>query len=109
MKLSQWKAQARRMSPLLRSIAKEIVERTAAIAQIECQLAAPRKKNLGQLVSLLASHRRELRLAEAELTRLGWKREKSAPLRFSSAREDGVAWQPDESVFYLDLGLSWSA
>jgi hypothetical protein len=109
------KVQASQVSPLLRSIAREIVERTAAIVQLECRLEAVRGDSAsgtggpGHIAPRLANHRSELRLAEAELNRLGWKRDASAPLRFLRAAGGGMAWQPEETSFFLALRLSWSA
>ncbi len=64
--------------PLLRGIALEIQERTAAVQRIEAVIDArrptrrPRAVNVDGLCARLAEHRRELRHAAMELNRLGW-------------------------------------
>jgi len=64
--------------PLLRCIAIEIQERTAACQRIEAVIGArrptrrPRAVNVQALAARLAEHRAELRSAATELKRLGW-------------------------------------
>ena len=71
-------AEVHRALPLLRCIAIEIQERTAAVQRIEAVIGArrptrrPRAVNVQALGARLAEHRAELRSAATELRRLGW-------------------------------------
>ena len=66
-----------RLSPLLRSIAREMQERTRALNLLEHRmemLAAdpyPDRDETNNLVAEIATHKRELRQAEKELRNLG--------------------------------------
>lgn len=83
---------AERMMPLLRSIGREIRERTRTLARLEQELAArseaPLARDRGEhdaethaLESQLSLHRRELRRVEKELARLGCDLDLDHPLR----------------------------
>ena len=99
-----------RMAPLLVAIAREIAERTLVITKLE-RLSPSKTVRLSQS-AVLATHRKELRLALDELGRLGWERDPDRPLRFRRVGAAGVGghWAPDGTAFYnsLDLGTAWS-
>ena len=92
--------------PLLRSIMREVCERSTAIAQIEThleKLSRPRKMSpeFYDLRGRLATHRRELRLARKELSRLGCVLDESNPMgvRIPGNSGDlihGYTWVADE-------------
>ena len=101
------------VTPLLRSIAAELVSRSLAILDLEARLEATQElpgdheREVGLLAADLANQRRELRHAENELRRLGWKRDQDRPLRFFSAtRPDEAEWQLQGTGFYRSLDLA---
>lgn len=69
------KKRATELMPLLRSISREIQERSVELDRIEELLAraeaGKRVHDLSNLVASAATHRREIRLARRELDRLG--------------------------------------
>lgn len=101
---------ARRTLPLVRSIAGEVRDRARAIAVMESQLEsrgrtkrADKLAEVGEIEARLACSRRELRMAEKELMRLGWIVERSEPMRLIYHSDEGAAdltWQPDDTGFY---------
>lgn len=98
------------VTPLLRSIAGELVSRSLAILELEAKIEATRElegdhqQEVDLLVADLANQRRELRHAEDELKRLGWKRDKKRPLRFFSTESpDEAEWQLQGTGFYRSL------
>ena len=98
-----------RMFPLLDAIAKEIVERTAAIASLEFHVRALHRKGASpdQLESFaprLAGQRRSVRHAMKELEHLGWRRDARHPLRFQHP-ESGQEWEPGHTGFYQGLEI----
>jgi hypothetical protein len=102
---------AEQLVPMLRSIAREIDERTRSIERLESTLDTPavatrgsqHSKELRGLEASLAHERRELRLAKRELSRFGCAMDEDHPLRILIPGEDGTlatgyAWNPaDES------------
>ena len=74
--------------PLLRAIAREIVERTLAVLALEERLAGLGRFRgpARRLEARLASHRKALRLIDRELWTLGWKRDPEKPLKFVRRR-----------------------
>lgn len=101
---------ARRTLPLVRSIAREVRDRYRAISVLESQLEGrgsstheDARHDVLDLGARLATARRELRLAEKELMRLGWLVERSEPMRLIYHGEEGDAdltWQPEDTGFY---------
>jgi hypothetical protein len=97
-----------RMAPLLRSIAREIKERTRAILELEARLASlggARRAHREEAVafeSQLSAHRRELHAVEKELGRLGWTRDEQHPYRLLMRTSSGLAlaWRPEETGFF---------
>ncbi len=85
---------ALRLVPLLRSIMREVCERSTAIAQHETHLeklsrAWEKSPEFYDLQSRLSTHRRELRLTEKELSRLGCVLHGSHPMRVRIPGNDG--------------------
>jgi len=101
---------ARRTLPLVRSITREVRDRSRAIAVLEAQLESrgPEKHDGGRdevarIEARLALARRELRQAEKELMRLGWIVERAEPMRLIYHSNEGAAdltWQPDDTGFH---------
>lgn len=103
---------AERLVPILRSIAREIGERTRTIERLEGHLETSSSARAGSrpstarrgLEASLAHERRELRLATQELGRFGCAMDGDHPLRVLIPGEDGTfdngyAWEPsDESL-----------
>jgi hypothetical protein len=93
--------QATRLLPLLRSIGEEILERAAHVVHIEEMIAAlstaPRvhATEIASNQAELAYQRRELRIAERELERLGCQIDSLAPLTFRIKTSDdhGFTWR----------------
>jgi Uncharacterized conserved protein (DUF2203) len=93
---------AEQLLPILRSIAREIGERTRAIEGLEESLepsaharSARAPRDLG---AELAHHRRELRFAKQELARFGCTLIENCPLRILIPGEDGE----------LESGFTWT-
>ncbi len=93
--------QATRLLPLLRSIGEEILERAAHVARLEDMLSAlssaPRA-HAAEIASKradLAYQKRELRVAENELARLGCQIDSLEPLTFRIQTTDdhGFTWR----------------
>jgi hypothetical protein len=83
---------ATRLVPLLRSITREIRERTHAVEHLEARLMSHRNSGWPgepQVRAELACHRRELRRAREELARLGCALDESHPLRVLIPGRDG--------------------
>ncbi len=99
---------ALRLVPLLRSIMREVCERSTAIAQLEThleKLSGPRKKSpeFYDLRGRLATHRRELRLARKELSHLGCVLDGNRPMRVripgnSGELSHGYTWVVEEET-----------
>jgi hypothetical protein len=98
-----------RFLPLLRSIAAEIQDRSAALARIEKALfeitGSPRhrEERERQLVAEGSAHRRELRLARREVERLGCTVVGTEPLTLripihTRAPFRSLLWQPCRSA-----------
>jgi hypothetical protein len=96
---------AKRLVPLLETIAREISERVAAIQELEERSAAPRRpsQRLHDQAEL-AIHRRELRLARKELETLGCSNDEAHPTEVlipgrDGNLEHGFRWQfGDEGI-----------
>jgi len=95
--------------PLLRSIAGEIQDRNQRVADLEARSAQltgepdGARDELALVQSELALHARELRRAEKELSRLGWRLDPDDALRLVRADSDGGAahsWRPEDTGFY---------
>ena len=72
MKRSYDRTLAQRMIPLLDVIAREILERNAALEALKQRvLATHDQAEVHGLLSAMAAHKRELRLARRELERFG--------------------------------------
>lgn len=76
---------ARELLPLLSSIGREIEERTKLLEGLEARIeqltkASPDSESLRLFVAEAANHRREIRMARAELERLGCRVVGTAPL-----------------------------
>lgn len=102
------------LTPLLRSIAEELITRTMAIVETESRIrvlqsgAAADSGELPSLVAALANHRRELRYVDKELEQLGWKRDRERPMRFVATdreTEDVDTWQLQGTGFYNSLDV----
>jgi hypothetical protein len=99
---------AERLLPLLRSVGREIRERSLAIAELENRLDArlpdarsPQARR--QIESELAIHRRELRRIERELAQLGCNLDADHPLRILiPGNGEQFAWEDrtDKTQFY---------
>ncbi len=95
---------ALRLVPFLRSILREVCERSTAIAQLEHRLerlTGPEKESSRyyDLKARLATHRHELRVTMDELTRLGCVLDAGQPLRVRIPDNNGK----------LSPGHSWVA
>jgi hypothetical protein len=97
------------VSPLLRSIAVELRERTREVRDLETKQkvfesdGANHEKELADIVARLSIHRRELRMAQRELERLGWFVEDVLPLRLVRMDLNGLeeaTWQVTDTGFY---------
>lgn len=95
--------------PLLRSIAREVVERSHAIFTLEAQ--APCRERIERpvteadhlLVARLSTERRELNRSVKELQGLGWERDKKEPLQFRCKGlrgDEAYTWKPEDSFFF---------
>lgn len=101
---------AERMTPLLRSITRELRDRRAAIARSEHEARLARRQELHDEAtayeSELSTHRRELRQVEKELARLGLAIDAENELRILIPSSDG-AWAYegllDDTQFYRRL------
>ena len=97
-----------RLAPLLRSIAIEIKERTRAARDLELRLQSfettrhAHRDEVGRIEAALSCHRRELRLAEKELARLGWTLEDALPV---CLLHRGPKGDPDVSFQLLETGF----
>jgi hypothetical protein len=108
---------AEQLVPILRSIAREIDERTRTIERLEDTIDVPSTATRRSVRSIelrgreadLAHQRRELRLAKQELGRFGCAMDEDHPLRILIPGEDGTlangyAWNPtDESPRRSDV------
>jgi hypothetical protein len=97
------------VSPLLRSIAVELRERTREVRDLETkqkvlELESSKHENeLADITARLSVHRRELRMAQRELERLGWFIEEVLPLRLVRMDLEGLdqaSWQVTDTGFY---------
>jgi len=91
--------------PLLRSIQREVRERREDILRLENTLRvfkrrASKHPRLGSIQAELMTHRRELRLSERELDRLGCALDGERPFRVLIPGDDGAI----EHGFAWDLG-----
>jgi|SRR5689334_22492965 len=97
------------VSPLLRSIALELRERTREVRDLETQQkqmfeqdGTCATREMVDVVARLSVHRRELRSARRELERLGWFVEEVAPLRLVRIELEGAhpgIWQLTDTAF----------
>lgn len=104
---------ARDLVPLLESITRELTERRRAARSTESAISRIQRRggssaDLTDLRALLATHRREIRLALAELERLGCAVDEEHPSRVlipgvDGRLEGGYAWDPDEMNATGDL------
>lgn len=86
--------QASQLVPLLRSITREMRERTHAVEHLEAKLrdarrAGPDSEAFLSVQAELSTQKRELRLARKELERLGCALDDSHPLRVLIPGQDG--------------------
>ncbi len=96
---------ALRLVPLLRSIMREVCERSTAIAQLETRLeklSRSRKKSPESydLQARLATHRHELRLTRKEVSRLGCELDENHPMRVhipgnNGELDNGLVYRPN--------------
>jgi hypothetical protein len=96
--------------PLLRAIAREIVERTHAVLALEERLAGLGRfrGQARRMEARLASHRKALRLIDRELWALGWTRDADRPLKFVRRGSDKAAdesWKLSGTAFQRALEL----
>ena len=99
---------ARRLVPLLRSIVREICERRAGIEELELRLERlsslhARGPEFYDVQARLSANRRELRLAQKELSRLGCELDPVLPTRVHIPGDDGdlehgFTWVVDEET-----------
>lgn len=97
---------ARDLVPLLESITRELNERRHEAGLTETAIRRVRRRGgtaqeLTDLRAILATHKREIRLALAELERLGCSVDTDRPSRVlipgvDGRLEGGYAWDPDE-------------
>ena len=89
--------EAERMVPLLRSIGREIRQRSRSVQRLEKRLGALERRTAEDpaetqgLVAEIAVERREIRLAKKELERLGCSLDEQHPLRILIPSKEG-AW-----------------
>jgi len=91
---------AERLIPLLRNIQKEIRERSDAIRRAYVRikgLGNTRRSAEAAFRAEISSHKREIRLARKELTRLGCLLDEASPHRVLIPGHDGT----------LDCGFAW--
>jgi hypothetical protein len=98
-----------KVGPLIRSIAVELRERTREVRDLETKQRAcevdrgAHERELADITARLSVHRRELRMAQRELERLGWFVEEVLPLRLVHMDLDGsdqATWQVTDTGFY---------
>jgi hypothetical protein len=104
---------ARDLVPLLESITRELTERRHEARVTETAIRRLRRQGgtaeeLTDLRAILATHKREIRLALAELERLGCSVDTDRPSRVlipgvDGSLEGGYAWDPDEAELLGDL------
>jgi hypothetical protein len=108
--LSHDRREANAMLPLLESIAREIRDRTSAIAhaQESMELLRPEVEDeiLPPLVAAVATHKKELRRLQAELADLGCSLEPGLPLTFRINGPTGrphhaFRWRPGATTVEL--------
>lgn len=99
--------QLQSLLPLLRSITREIEERSAALTELEENLEAlsGNPDETREVVAQIATHRRQLRLAQRELERLGCSIVGTTPLTVRiPGRIDGsdrsFVWQRGNPIAY---------
>jgi hypothetical protein len=98
---------AERMTPLLRSITQELIDRRRAVDRLEQELVQEQPLERSEEVLLreaeLATHRRELRQLEKEVERLGLQLDEDHPLQILIPSSGG-AWayeaRLDDTQFY---------
>jgi hypothetical protein len=102
------------MTPLLRSIAKEMVSRTVAVAELQARIRRARSDSdadqakLAADVAALSNHRRELRMVDKELERLGWGRDREQLMTFVQEEDEAgkiSSWELQETGFYRSPDL----
>ena len=100
---------AERLLPLLRSIGREIRERSRMVDTLEERLATfsadrdQHRPEIARVESELSLHRRELRRVERELAELGCNLDADHPLRILiPGRGETFAWEKklDQTEFY---------
>jgi hypothetical protein len=94
---------AERLVPLLRSVGREIRERSEKIAELEALLGGTDLERGRRLESELALNRRELRRVERELAQLGCNLDADHPLRILIPGDgEQFAWETraDQTKFY---------
>jgi chromosome segregation ATPase len=105
---------AERLMPLLRSIGREMRERTKAIDSLEQRLEAlsdsrrVHGEEIASLESQLSNHRRELRRIESEVGQLGCNLDADHPLRILIPAEGGaLAFEGplDDTQYYRRTAL----
>jgi hypothetical protein len=96
---------AKQLLPLLESIVREVADRLHEIRVIQGRLAAfedvEATPEFFDLKAALSNHRREIRLATAELERLGCVVDEKYPLRIIIPGTDGnpeFQWDPGELI-----------
>ena len=102
------RSNAQRLLPLLQSIGQEIAERTHEVRILQGRIALHERRggDVDELLDLkasLASHRRELRYAHAELEKLGCSLDENHPLRIlipgaDGQVEHGFAWEANDAT-----------
>lgn len=100
--------------PMLRSIARELLERTHAIFTLESSantpdsLKHPQTEDDYSLVAQVANQKRELGLSVKELESLGWERDRRRPMQFRTkvkGKEEPYTWKPEDSYFFRSAQL----
>lgn len=104
--------EAQALIPFFQSIAFEVSERRTALRQLEAQLSStsPESDLAAQLQADRANHRREMRLALREITRLGCTVGREFPLQVSipgpNGALDGYSWNTGENVVEIAVAES---
>ena len=94
--------EAQALIPFFQSIASEVTERRAAIRKLEAQLitASAESDEAVQAQADRANHRKEMRIALREITRLGCAIDREFPLRViipgSQGEADCFSWNTGE-------------
>lgn len=104
--------EAQAFIPFFQSIASEVSERRSALRRLEAQIATalPGSNESAQLQADRANHRKEMRLALKEVTRLGCTVAREFPLQVNipgpNGPLDGYSWSAGQTVVEVAIAES---